>query len=96
MPSPGYCFEKINEAISKPKSGHAELVAIDGYYINNLLSHYKESLSEDDFLEATILAKELREYIQNNYRSPKFRTMKYARKLVGDLKTILKKKHLTG
>ena len=92
MPPPSYWFEKIHEAISQPKGGPAELVACHGFYIDNLLDHYKGSLSkesQDNLLEVEHLAEKLREYIQKNYTSGKFQTREYARKLASDLKTIL-------
>ena len=92
MPHPSYWFEKIHEAISKPKGDHAHLVTFQGFYIDALLNYYKDSWSEeskDNFLEVEHLAEKLREYIQKNYTSGKFQTKKYARKLASDLKTIL-------
>ena len=89
MPSPNYWFEKINAAIDKPKGDHANAVVFHGRYIDELLDHYRDSLSEDSFSRAKVLAEKLREYIQQNYASRKFSTVKEARKSVSDLKTIL-------
>ena len=93
MPPPSYWFEKIHEAISKPKEDHANFVTFQGAYIDNLLTHYKDSLSEeskDNLLEVEHLAEKLREYIQKNYTSGKFQTREYARKLASDLKNYFK------
>ena len=92
MPHPTYWFEKIHEAISKPKGDHANLVT-QGFYIDELLNHYKDSLSKeskDNFFEVEHLAEKLREYIQKNYTSGKFQTRQYARELVSDLKNYFK------
>ena len=91
MPHPSYWFEKIHEAISNPKGDRAHLVTFQGCYIDDLLDHYKGSLSKDNLLELEVehLTEKLREYIQKNYTSGKFQTRKYARKLASDLKTIL-------
>ena len=91
MPHPNYWFEKIHEAISKPKGDHAYLVTFQGFYIDDLLDHLSkdDSLSKDNSLEAEHLAEKLREYIQKNHTSRKFQTRNYARKLVSDLKAIL-------
>lgn len=89
MPHPTYWFEKIHEAISKPKGDHANLVVTQGFYIDDLLNHYKDSLSKeskDNFFEVEHLAEKLREYIQKNYTSGKFQTRQYARVLASDLK----------
>ena len=90
MPSPIYWFEKIYAAIDKPKGDHANAVVAHGRYIDDLLDHYKDSLNEDNFSEAKVIAEKLREYIQKNY-SPgkKFQTVKYAKKLVSNLKIVL-------
>ena len=88
MSSPTYYFEKINEAINKPKGDHAYLVIYHERYINELLDHYKGYLSEVSFSEAEVLAEELRDYITQNY-TRKFKTVGYTRKLVSDLKAIL-------
>ena len=90
MPPPSYWFDKIHEAISTPKGDHAHLVTFQGFYIDDLLDHYKDALSKDNLLAVEHLAEKLREYIQKNYTSGKFQTREYARKLASDLKTILR------
>ena len=93
MPHPSYWFEKIHEAISNPKGDRAHLVTFQGFYIDDLLDHYKDALSKeskDNLLEVEHLAEKLREYIQKNYTSGKFQTREYARKLASDLKNYFK------
>ena len=88
MPNPMYWFEKINEAIDKPKGDRASIIVNHGDYINDLLNHYKDRLSENSFSRAETLAEELREYVTQNYER-KFKTVGYARNLVSDLKSVL-------
>ena len=93
MPHPSYWLDKIHEAISNPKGDHAHVVTFQGFYIDDLLDHYKGSLSQeskDNLLEVEHLAEKLREYIQKNYTSGKFQTREYARKLASDLKNYFK------
>ena len=62
MPHPSYWFEKIHEAINKPKGDHAHLVTCQGFYIDDLLNHYKNALSKeskDFFLKLNISLKNL-------------------------------------
>ena len=90
---PHYWFDKIHEAISNPKGDRAHLVTFQGFYIDDLLDHYKDALSKeskDNLLEVEHLAEKLREYIQKNYTSGKFQTREYARKLASDLKNYFK------
>ena len=86
MPSPDYWFEKINEAINKPKGDRAYIAPQDGGYIDRLLDHSKDS---PNLSEIEVLAAELREYICRN-RTSKFRTVGVARKLVRRLKELVK------
>lgn len=87
MPSPTYWFEKLNEAISKPKGPHAELALAKDGYIDCLLDYSKDSCNFD---EVQVIAEELREHIRRNLTS-KFSTFGAARKLVEQLKQLTKK-----
>ena len=78
MSSPTYYFEKINEAISKPKGPHAELALGKYGYIDSLLDYSKNSRNFD---EIQVIAEELRVHIHKNLTS-KFSTFDVARKLV--------------
>ena len=86
MPSPTYWFEKIHEAISKPKGPHAELALGKNGYIDCLLDDSKDS---PDFDEIQVLLEELREHIHKN-RTSKFSTFGAARKLVTRLRKLIK------
>ena len=86
MPSPTYWFEKINEAISKPKGPHAELALVENGYIDCLLDYSKDS---PDFDEIQFILEELREHIHKN-RTSKFSTFGAARKLVDRLMKLIK------
>ena len=60
MASPAYWFEKINEAISKPRGPHAELALGENGYIDLLLKYSKDS---PNFNEIQVIAEELRDHI---------------------------------
>ena len=87
MPSPTYWFEKLNEAISKPKGDHAELALGEDGYINLLLEYSKDS---PNFDEIQAIAEELRDHIDRNRRK-KFSTFDKARRLVDRLRELVKK-----
>ena len=87
MSSPTYWFEKINEAISKPKGPHAELALGENGYIDLLLKYSKDS---PNFNEIQVITEELRDHIHKN-RTAKFSTFNAARKLVDRLKKLTKK-----
>lgn len=86
MPSPTYWFEKINEAISKPKGPHAELALGKHGYIDCLLDYSKNF---GNFDEIQVIAEELRVHIHKN-RTSKFSTFDAARKLVDQWRKFIK------
>ena len=86
MSSPTYCYEKINEAISKPKGPHAELALVKDGYIDRLLDYSKDSCN---FEEIQVIAEELREHIRKNLTS-KFSTFGAARKLADQMMKLIK------
>ena len=86
MSSPAYWYEKINEAISKPKGPHAELALGKDGYIDLLLRYSKNSCNFD---EIQVIAEELRVYIHKNLTS-KFSTFDDARKLVNQWMNLIK------
>ena len=90
MSYPTYEIIQINEAINNPKGDRAKAVGFHGWGIDALLDYCKNSLSADAFLSAEDIIEKLREYVKRNC-DKKFQTMGYARKLVSDLESILKK-----
>lgn len=86
MPSPTYWFEKINEAISRPKGAHAELALGEHGYLDCLLDHSKNS---SNFDEIQVIEEKLREHICRNLTA-KFSTFDAARKLVKRWQLLLK------
>ena len=86
MSSPTYCFEKINEAISKPQGPHAQLALGKDGYIDRLLDASQHSCNFD---EIHLIAEELRAHIHKNLTS-KFSTFDAARKLVDHWMKLIK------
>lgn len=85
MSTPTYWFEKINEAINKPKGDHANIAIRPGGHIDNLLEHSQNS---PNFSEIEKVAAEIKDYIDKNLRK-KFGTKAGARELVSKLKELV-------
>ena len=76
-----YHFEKIEDAISKPKGDHANMI---DWHIDTILDEHKDS---DNIDAMKSIASELREYVEKNLTS-KFKTRDYARKLAREWKNL--------
>ena len=81
MSSTTYHFEKISDAISKPKGDHARMI---DWHIDSILDNHKDSNSVDSMKQ---IASKLTEYVERNLTS-KFKTREYARQLVSEWKNL--------
>lgn len=89
MSYPAYEISQINEAINKSKENKAAMIASGGWGIDRLLDYCRNNLTQDDLFKAEDIIEKLKEYIKRNCEK-KFETKGYARKLVSDLKSILR------